>query len=81
MKRDDSLHLVEVVPAPDRLVCETWPASDQAALLHFIARVDEVVTELSDSCPWKWALIGIRRHVAETVGEPRVQVSWRSGRA
>lgn len=65
----------------DPLECETWCASDQEVLRCLLAQIDEAVTELSDACGWKWALLGIRRHVAATVSEPQEQAVLRSAPA
>lgn len=59
----DHLHVVKET-VPDR--CSS---QERTALWRLVGEMDGCISELSDECPWKWALLGIRRHLAASVDE------------
>ena len=45
------------------------------ALAPVIDALDEAISRLPDGSEWKWACLGIRRHMATDVGLPVVKLA------
>ena len=49
-------------------------AAQALALTPVIAALDEAISQLDDASEWKWACLGIRRHMVLSAGLPLVRV-------